>query len=42
MLLATHDPDLLAAVADRAVIVADQTRVVSVAEAVEALRPGVL
>ena len=42
ILLATHDPELLAAVADRAVIVADQTRVVSVADAVEALRPGVL
>lgn len=43
VLLATHDPDLLRAVADRAVLVADDTsRLLSVADAVEALRPGVL
>lgn len=43
VLLATHDPDLLRAVADRAVLVADDaSRLLSTADAVEALRPGVL
>lgn len=42
VLVATHDPELLATVADRAVIVGDESRLVSTAEAVEALRPGVL
>lgn len=42
VLLATHDPELLAAVADAAVIVGDETTVVGVDEAVRALRPGAL
>ena len=43
LLLATHDPDLLRAVADRAVLVADDvSRLLSVGDAVDALRPGVL
>ena len=43
VLLATHDPELLRAVADRAVLGADDaSRLLSVADAVEALRPGVL
>ncbi len=42
VLLATHDPELLAAVADGAVVVGDRTRAVGVDEAVEALRPGAL
>ena len=42
VLLATHDPQLLAAVADRAVLVGDTSGSLSVAEAVDALQPGVL
>ena len=42
VLLATHDPDLLAAVADRAVLVGDTSGTLSVDEAVAALQPGVL
>jgi ABC-type multidrug transport system ATPase subunit len=43
VLLATHDPELLRTVADRAVLVADDaSRLLRVADAVEALRPGVL
>ncbi|MDO8120162.1 ABC transporter ATP-binding protein [Isoptericola sp. b490] len=42
VLIATHDPEMLATVADAALIVADQTRKVTVDEAVDALRPGVL
>lgn len=43
VLLATHDPDLLRAVADRAVLVSDDaSRLLSADDAAEALRPGVL
>lgn len=43
VLLATHDPELLRAVADRAVLVADDaSRLLSVSDAADALRPGVL
>lgn len=43
VLLATHDPELLRVVADRAVLVGDESsRLLGVADAVEALRPGVL
>lgn len=42
VLLATHDPELLATVADRALVVDDAPRTVPVAEAVELLRPGAL
>ena len=42
VLLATHDPQLLAAVADRAVLVGDTSGTMSVEDAVEALQPGVL
>ena len=43
VLRATHDPELLLAVADRAVLVADDaSRLLKVTDAVEALRPGVL
>lgn len=43
VLLATHDPQLLRAVADRAVLVADdRSRLLSPAEAADALRPGAL
>ncbi|MCV2393985.1 ABC transporter ATP-binding protein [Actinotalea sp. M2MS4P-6] len=42
VLIATHDAELLASVADSAVIVGDETRVVRVDEAVDALRPGAL
>ncbi len=43
VLLATHDPVLLAAVADRAVLVADdECRLLSVDDAVDALGPGML
>jgi len=43
VLLATHDPDLLRACADRAVLIADDVcRLLSPDDAAEALRPGVL
>lgn len=42
VLLATHDAELLGAVADAAVLVGDESRELDVAEAVEVLRPGVL
>ncbi len=42
VLLATHDPQLLAAVADRAVLVGDTSGTMSVPDAVAALQPGAL
>jgi ABC-type multidrug transport system ATPase subunit len=42
VLLATHDAELLGAVADAAVLVGDDSRALDVPAAVEVLRPGVL